>query len=455
MNKIKQNKITFTLILVAIFVIFSSLAILSLPVLFNYKSKVVKIEKNFYKNFKIYLKSKGKISFKPFPKPHLLVENASLSLSNSTEKNDLIKNTNLRIFISLKDIYLRSFENLISTKISDTNIDLELSDIKKFREHLYQKVNKPIVIKNCKIFFRNKLNEVILISPISKISYKISTKNKIKHFILRGEVFGLNFKSEWKRKYEVPKSSFHNIKIFDPNIEIKNIYEFKNINQFKNNTKIKYLNNKIEYNMNFNNNKIFISSPNDENINFNLNSEVNLKPFYLEGILNIKNIKAEKIIDNLLLNLIIYNEKYLGNLNGKLILKFDNLDNILIKNGKLEMTISEKKINLKEIEFKLSKIGNIKSNINFVDDQGDIKFISKNELNIENHIEFAKTFQVGSKKIKHIKKIYFDLEKNIGETDLSISNVQINKNKNIMNPDTIFLVKNIQNLRSHIRKIID
>ena len=86
MNKIKQNKITFTLILVAIAIIFSSLTILSLPVLFNYKSKVTIIEKNFYKNFKIYLNSSGKISYKPFPKPHLLVENASLNLSKFKNK---------------------------------------------------------------------------------------------------------------------------------------------------------------------------------------------------------------------------------------------------------------------------------------------------------------------------------------------------------------------------------
>ena len=66
MNKIKQNKITFSLILLAIAIIFSSLTILSLPVLFNYKSKVTIIEKNFYKSFKIYVKSKGKISYKPF-----------------------------------------------------------------------------------------------------------------------------------------------------------------------------------------------------------------------------------------------------------------------------------------------------------------------------------------------------------------------------------------------------
>ena len=52
MNKIKQNKITFTLILVFILIIFSSLTILSLPVLLNYKSKVVDIEKIFTKILK-------------------------------------------------------------------------------------------------------------------------------------------------------------------------------------------------------------------------------------------------------------------------------------------------------------------------------------------------------------------------------------------------------------------
>ena len=100
MNKIKQNKITFYFILSALAVIFSSLTILSLPVLFNYKSKVPIIEKNFYKNFKIYLKSSGEITYKPFPKPHLLVEKASLNFYNSSQKNDFITTSNLKIYIS-------------------------------------------------------------------------------------------------------------------------------------------------------------------------------------------------------------------------------------------------------------------------------------------------------------------------------------------------------------------
>ena len=124
MNKIKQNKINFTLILIAIVVTFSSLTILSIPALFNYNGKAQKIEKNFYQNFKLYLKTSGDISYKAFPKPHLLVENASLNLNKKLDGKALIDTKDLKIFVSLRDIYLRSFKNLYSTEISNTIVQI-------------------------------------------------------------------------------------------------------------------------------------------------------------------------------------------------------------------------------------------------------------------------------------------------------------------------------------------
>ena len=97
----------------------------------------------------------------------------------------------------------------------------------------------------------------------------------------------------------------------------------------------------------------------------------------------------------------------------------------------------------------------INSSMSFIEDQGEIKFVSKNLLNIENHIQFAKIFQIGSKKVKKIKQIHFDLEKNIGVSDFVIKNVKINNIENNSIFSEIFLIKNIHNLRSHIRKVID
>ena len=61
------------------------------------------------------------------------------------------KTINLKIYISLRDIYLRSFENFLSVEISDTNLDFKIAEIKEIRKHLYQNINKPIKFKNCKV----------------------------------------------------------------------------------------------------------------------------------------------------------------------------------------------------------------------------------------------------------------------------------------------------------------
>ena len=169
----------------------------------------------------------------------------------------------------------------------------------------------------------------------------------------------------------------------------------------------------------------------------------------------IKNKRVEKIIDNFLLHLILYDENYLGNLNGLLKIKFDDLNNKLIKMGEFKLIINEKKINIKEAKFVLDKIGYINSIISFEEDEGEIKFITTNQLTIENHIEFAKIFQIGSNKVKNIKQIHFDLEKEYGQTDFIIKNVKINDGDRNLKSNDIFLVKNIQNLRSYIRELIN
>ena len=150
-----------------------------------------------------------------------------------------------------------------------------------------------------------------------------------------------------------------------------------------------------------------------------------------------------------------YDENYLGNFNGKLKINLDNLNNKLIKGGSIDLIINEKKIIFKEAKFNLYKIGYIKSYMSHSFNQGELKFKTKNLLNIKDHIEFAKIFQVGSNKVKNINKIYFDIEKISGDSNFIISNVKINNDQNKENSNEIFLVKNIQNLRSYIRKIID
>ena len=122
----------------------------------------------------------------------------------------------------------------------------------------------------------------------------------------------------------------------------------------------------IKYELKFNKNSIEIISPNKKITNFNIDSKIQLNPFYFNGGITIKNKKVENIIDNFLLNLVFYDKNYLGNLSGIFKIKFRNLNNKLIKNGELEFAISEKILNLKQAKFELDKIGNITTTINFI-----------------------------------------------------------------------------------------
>ena len=455
MNKIKQNKINFTLILIAIAVTFSSLTVLSLPVLFNYKSKVTKIEKNFYKNFKFYLKTSGKISYKPFPKPHLLVENASLRLDKENEDIQIVNTKDLKIFITLRDIYLRSFKNFISTEIVNSNLEFKMVNIKEIRNHLFDKINKPIIIKNCKLFLKNKNDEVILISPIKKVTYKINSKKKNKIFLVNGKIFGFDFKSNWTRNYSTPNLTYHNVNLSNLNIEIQNVYNSNNSDNFDINTKIQYPQEKLEYNLIFKNNILNINSPKQDNINFKINSSIQISPFYFNSELTISDKKIETIIDNILLNLLLYNEKLLGNLNGYLKLKFDKLDNKIIREGEINFEFNEQQIKLINSNFILDKIGDLETNMSIIDKEGDLIFTSTNILYLNNHSGFSKIFQIGKNKIKNIKKVYFNLERKLGENNFIIKNIRINNPESTKNLEKKYIIKNIQNLRATFKKVIN
>ena len=455
MNKIKQNKITFSLILIAIFIIFSSLTILSLPVLFNYKSKVDQIEKNFYANFKIFLASYGNISYKPFPKPHLLVEKAELNFKEIGFDKSQINTENLKIFISLRDIYLRTFKDFLSTEISKTNLELQMSDIKDIRNHMYKKINKPIILEDCKVFVKNKSEEVIIIAPIKRVTYKINNKLKNKVFYLNGKIFGINFKSNWVRSYKTPNMSKHEFQLVNPNIIIKNNLKLEQLGKFRGETLIETSNDKLNYKYTFNNHKIFIKSPDSKKFNFKLNSDINLSPFYFDGKLLISNKKVESLIDNILLKLLNYNESYIGNINGKLKLKFDSIQNKIIDKGEIDLKINEKKITLDKVNFKLRKIGEVISKVNYFENQGDLIFKSQNVISIKNYIEFAKTFQVSSKKVKNLDNISFNIEKKFGDSEFLISNIKLNRTNGTKKINEKFLITNIQNLRASIRKVVN
>ena len=450
-KKIDSSKI----ILPSIIVFFTVILFLSLPVLFNYNNLQNKIEKKFYSEFKINLKILGDISFKFFPRPHYLVNKANLDLNIEDDKSSIIEIKNLKIFIPTNKIYSKTEINIEGFEIHNTNIYFNIKDILDFRNHLYYKINKPIYIKKSKFFLLDKNKKTILISPIRKIKYLINNKNNSKELKIKGNIFDVDYYSFWKRDYDNPNKTLNEIRLKNPNLFIKNFFSFKGKLFFKGKSSINFLNEDIIINYLMKDSKIYIDSPNQNSSQkIKLNSKIELDPFFFDAKINIDHKDTNFLIDNLLSIILNSKEEYLGNMNGNLTLVVNNLKNSIINNGNINLSIKEKVIKLEKSLFEIKGIGKIRSDFRYYENKGDLIFASENILEITNKKEFSRKFQVNSKSVKNINKIYFDLEKNIDNGEISISNIYLNKIETENFSEEYYIIKNIQILKALVRNIL-
>ena len=217
-------------LLVALF--FSFGIYLSIPVLFNYKSVESQIEKKFYSNFNINLNISGDIKYQLLPKPHLLISDSNLSI-NETDKDDMLTEIkNLKVFLSTKSLYPKSNINFEKFEIKNKNFLLKKKDYDALRNYFHNNESKPFEIKKSKIFVLDDQDQTLIISPIEKINYSSSAKDNFKKLNIKGSIFDLNFKSQWKKTFDTKKKSEIEVDFRDPNIFIKNKINYDDISNF-------------------------------------------------------------------------------------------------------------------------------------------------------------------------------------------------------------------------------
>ncbi len=450
-KKIDSSKV----ILASIIVFFTVILFLSLPVLFNYNSIQNVIEKKVYSEFKIDLKISGDISIKVFPKPHYLVKKANLDLNVNSDDSSIIAVKNLKIFIPSKKLYSKSNIIIEAIEIENANIYFKIEDILDFRNHLYYKINKPVYIKNSNFFMLDKNDKTILISPIKKINYFINNKSNSKEFKIQGNIFDINYNSNWKRYYAKPKNTLNEIKLKNPNILIKNLFLFDDISNFRGETHLNFLNEDIFINYLMKDNEIYINSPNqNKKQKIKLTSKILLNPFFFDATINIEKKDVDFLIDDLINMILNSRDEYLENINGNLTLALNNLKNSIIDNGEINFSVRENSVKLKNSIFEIKDIGKITSNFRYYLDEGDLIFSSENIFEIVNKKEFSRKFQLSLKKIKNINKIYFNLEKNIDNNEVFISDIYLNKIENEKASEEYYLIKNLQILKNLVRDVL-
>ncbi len=455
---IKKLKVTifskFIFILIALCFLFG--IYLSIPVLFNYKSIENIIEGKFYSDFDIKLNINGDIKYQLLPKPHLLISDSSLSMGENNNKNISFDIKSLKVFMNTNNLYPKSKINFEKFEIQNTNFFIKNKEYSTLRNYFHNSESKPIYIKKSKVFLIDDNDDTLIISPIEKINFTTSQQDNFKKLNIKGNLFDLNFKSLWKKKYNSKMNSQIEIEFKEPNISIKNELNYENNSSFEGTTELIFLNQNIEIEYQLKNNIISLKSPANNN-DIKIDTTIELSPFYLNSNVTLNRQNINFLVDELMFSILNLRPDLLGNVNGEIKFLLNDVEHELIRNGNISLNISQKTINLSEVLFNIDEIGQIESEIKYKEESGDIIFHSTNSLIINNKKKFAKKFQVKSDKVKDINVIHFKVEKNITTGLISIFDIKINQSmyKGKINGDSRYNIRNSQELKSLVKKIIN
>ena len=455
---IKKLKVTifskFIFILIALCFLFG--IYLSIPVLFNYKSIENIIESKFYSDFDINLNINGDIKYQLLPKPHLLISDSSIFLGENNNKNISFDIKNLKVFMNTNNLYPKSKINFEKFEIQNTNFLIKNKEYNTLRNYFHNSESKPIYIKKSKVFLIDDNDDTLIISTIEKINFTTSQQDNLKKLNIKGNLFDLNFKSLWKKKYNSKMNSQIEIDFKEPNISIKNELNYENNSSFKGTTELFFLNQNIEIEYQLKNNIISLKSPENNN-DIKIDTTIELSPFYLNSNVTLNRQNINFLVDELMFSILNLQPDLLGNVNGDIKFLLNDIEHELIRNGNISLNISQKTINLSEVLFNIDEIGQIESEIKYKEESGDIIFHSTNSLIINNKKKFAKKFQVKSDKVKDINVIHFKVEKNITTGLISIFDIKINQSmyKGKINGDSRYNIRNSQELKSLVKKIIN
>ncbi len=334
-NNLKKKINTINLAIVSIVIIISLILwYLLKPFFFDYSfnEKIVKEKINNYLNVDSNIK--GKINFNLFPTPRLVVEDLEISLDKKKEDLIFIKKSNFVISISQID----SISNFKFKKfyIKKQQIELEPDKFIKYLEY-FQKNNKnPIVLDDCKIFFKDKQENIISLNNFDLI-------NKFKKGQDSVSIKGSFSKNRFKIKFINNKEGKKILNFSMPSLNTKLKIDFdKNSNLKKTAGKLnlKILNNILL--INFDGEKSYKLSDSffrSKFLNSKINGTINFKNnFYFDLNLGINQVNFKKLFkyynsffDDPYSNQFNISKK----INGKINIKLKKTDSFL---GKIKET---------------------------------------------------------------------------------------------------------------------
>ncbi len=304
---LKSNK--FFLSFIILVVLF--LSYLSIPNIYNKNEISIKLNNQLQKKFNLNFNLSGNLNYNFLPRPHFIYKNSSLLKG----QNEISKIEELKIFISLKNLF--SFKNFkinnLVIKNSNFNLDNQTYDFFiKLLDNNFK--DNELIIKDSNIFYKNNDDEVLFINKILNMKYFYDNKNLQNKVVSKNEIFNLPYSVELE-KNNVEKKYFSKLNLSFLKLIISNELDFgKEVKTGLTNLRLNKDRFKAIYEIN-KNDLIFNLFDILENSNFSYEGIVNFNPFYskIEG--SIKKINILHLIKSESLILQLFKTEILNNKN--------------------------------------------------------------------------------------------------------------------------------------------
>ena len=407
--------IFFIRFLIAIFLL-SIVLFLTLPNFFNYEKRAKIIENYILTNYNFEIKNYETIRYRFFPLPRIEIRNVQF---NPYLSASILNTKILKIYPKLLSIY--NFQNFQTSKIilSDSNLNLDMAEIKFFLKKLFNK-KKNFSFDNLNITLQNE-NKLILKISDTKFANFGYNKN-----IIKGKIFNQKFVIKIIDDYQ-------NIKIkllkSGVNADIKYFKNKKN-NSLDGIFRSKILNTNLKFNFNYDGNQlnIFKSYFRSKNLSFSNESKILLNPYLeIKSEVIVEELKSE-IIKKIDLFQILRFKDVLKKINNQNIIKFKSK-----KFGRYKIDDLELKTNLAYGRLIFSKkilisndVFECEGNINFLEDFPILFFDCS--MVLKDKQAFFKKFSIKTNGKKEIIKIYAKGNLNILNKKINFKSVSINEN---------------------------
>lgn len=410
----KKIFIGFTSIFIAIIVYFL------IPSFYDKDKVRVQLENQILKqyDFKIILDENFRYGL--LPAPHFFSKNTNIEIDSQIIANS--KNT--KFFISYKNFL---FFNKIKVKdliFTNTDFKIDHSSLKFFTNLFSNKISdQNINFVKSKFFYLDQNDDVIFLADIKKMNYLYSEKflNEIKSkFKIFNLPITLEAQHELLNKKIISKIDFNSLKLninnhmyFDEN-ELNGQLDF---NILKKNKKIDYI---------FRDKELIFNSDDKKII-----GAISIKPFFLSSNLNLRKIEVKKFLknDSVITNLIkseILNNK---NLNGKISISADNLNDLKHVDAiNFDIQFEEGLVLVNNLNFIFKN--SVKVNldeVNLIVEENKLKFFGDITLDFKDIEKFYSHFQVRTYYRKNIDKINSSFVFNLDDGTLEINELKISE----------------------------